>query len=99
MKSFNNFFSGNGTQNIFEEDPDVLFVSMHCGTPGFYPGNIFIVIVVVIVVVVVVVVVIMVLVIVVVVIVVCVCYVITTITIVIIEMWNYLTLLRHRTIK
>jgi len=30
---------GNGTQDIFDEDISVLFMSVHCGTPGFYPGS------------------------------------------------------------
>jgi len=30
---------GNGTQDIFDADPSVLFMSVHCGTPGFYPGS------------------------------------------------------------
>lgn len=30
---------GNGTQNIFYEDPTVLYISLHLHTPFFYPGT------------------------------------------------------------
>jgi acetoin utilization deacetylase AcuC-like enzyme len=30
---------GNGTQNIFYEDPSVLYISLHLYTPFFYPGT------------------------------------------------------------
>ncbi len=30
---------GNGTQHIFEDDPSVLYMSLHRHDPGFYPGT------------------------------------------------------------
>ena len=30
---------GNGTQHMFEDDPTVLFISLHRRDPGFYPGT------------------------------------------------------------
>lgn len=30
---------GNGTQQIFEEDPSVLYISLHKLMPGYFPGT------------------------------------------------------------
>ena len=30
---------GNGTQNMFDDDPSVLYISLHRFDPGFYPGT------------------------------------------------------------
>lgn len=32
-------FTGNGTQKAFEDDPSVLYISLHRHADGFYPGG------------------------------------------------------------
>lgn len=31
--------TGNGTQKAFEDDPNVLYISLHRHADGFYPGG------------------------------------------------------------